>query len=58
MNLNNVLNLNNVPDHIPFQEVSPDAPGELGESEAEGEKEGQPEVVCCDRGILGIIQKN
>ena len=54
--------LNNVIDHVALEEVAPQAARELGEPEAEGEQEGQPEVVGGDRGVgrrrnLGLVHE-
>ena len=37
--------------HSSFQKTSPQGAGHLGESKAEGEKEGKPEIVGGDRSI-------
>ena len=51
-----------VPEHAALQGASPERAGHLGEAEAEGEEEGQPEIVSCHgsirlRGDLGLIHK-
>ena len=48
--------------HSSFQKTSPEGAGHLGEPEAEGEEEGQPEVVGSHRGIgwrwdLGLVHE-
>ena len=39
--------------HSSFQKTSPQGAGHLGESKAEGEKEGKPKIVGGDRSICG-----
>jgi len=39
--------------HSSFQKTSPEGAGHLGESKAEGEKEGKPKIVGGDRSICG-----
>lgn len=50
--LTTTAHLNDVPDHVPLEELPPEAPRELGESETEGEEERQPEVVRGNGGVL------
>ena len=47
-----VAYLDDVPDHVALQEVSPHAAGKLGETKAECEEEGKPEVVRGHRRVL------
>jgi len=44
--------LNDISEHISLQEVSPQRPGHLGKSKAEGQQERQPQVVCGHWSII------